>query len=192
MNKLKFILSIFMGLLLIVTCQLQIISVADCGNDEPYDIAFINIYPDTLVKGETMTIKVQFTNNTFINSTLLNVYQKDNLAYEVLEENIPMIGGHTSIRCPGTERFDGNYTVKEDIGARIVFTIQIIYDNLSSVTLPKSPQFLDMEIEDLGCFMYCFTAGIVGGTTTKTSFSLLFPAVLLIWTTVVFYKKRFR
>ncbi len=136
-----------------------------------------------------MTVEIQFFNNTHINHTRLFVCQ---LTPEFFweEDNITMIGGKTSIRCPGTEKFVGNYTINLEIGAEIGFQIQIIYDNFSSIILPYADCFLDKEVVEPELNVFCFNAGIVESSVLNTRSYAIIPSFISLLVIAIILRKK--
>ena len=166
-------------LIAIVSSFLTIDQVSANGT---FGITSIDSNPNPLVTGDNMTVTVLFSDTSNIYSVQLLICT---LTPEFLcESPVDMIEIDTGI-------YRGIFQIEYEVGTTVGYHIKIVYDNgTSPITIPETPDFLDMDIvEPLTDFFY-FDAGTVQEKSDEAGCCGVLGTILAIGTTSLIARKK--
>ncbi|MCE7743144.1 MAG: hypothetical protein GOP50_11905 [Candidatus Heimdallarchaeota archaeon] len=154
----------------------QVSATSDLG------ITSIEHSPSTLIQGENLTVTVVFYDTTNISQVKLLLCT---ITPEFLCEPQPILMVEMEA---GT--YEGKFLVDYDIGTTVGYHIKIVYENFTSVIIPETPTFLDMDIIEPITGFYFFDAGAVQQRTDSAGCCGIIGTVLAIGSTSLIAKQK--
>ena len=146
-----------------------------------YGITSIELDPSPLVIGENFTVTVVFYDTTNISQVKLLICT---LTPKFLCEPQP-----TLMIEVNTGTYEGIFLVDYDVGTTVGYHIIIVYENFTSVIIPETPAFLDMDIVEPLAGYYFFNAGAVQQPTDETGCCGIIILILAISSVSLISKK---
>ena len=156
--------------ILLLFISLSINQNSSISADYFLEIHHIQLVTQPLVQGEDMSVRIQFVCDTNVSFVWLIVYFITEDASCLYDSRIVIMKKiTTTIRCPFSKRFEGNYSINEPNGTQIAYRIQIYYENTTVILIPNMKSFMDLEVIEpfTGCLL--FNAGIVGESEISTT-----------------------
>jgi len=137
---------------------------------EKYGVTNINHSPQILQQNENMTVTVEFSYDTNISLVKLLICQ---LSPEFKCEAQPIVMDEITDNV-----YSGKFSVRYDNGTQVGYHIIIVYENFTTVTIPETAEFLELDIIEPVTGEFFINAGKVGEepTPSKTGCLCIIPA----------------
>ncbi len=174
--KYKSLVLLVIGLLALAT-----ITNVEVSASIDYGISEITHSPETLQKGQNMTVEVIFDNTTDVDIVRLLICT---LSPSFVCEPQPIVMDNISAIT-----YSADFLIEYDEGTEVGYHIQIIYLNATSILIPDTSDFLGKEIVEPITDEFFFSAGVVGGIN-KTGCCGIFSTVLAVVASTIILKKK--